>query len=383
MNGDYIFAVKSIGLSKVGGRKPCTLESAARHNKRENARELRARGRIDGERVHLNYFIAGAVDAAGVVAMALRLMADIDTSPDKMRRDYCQAVEIVFSLHAAATIDTAQYFADCVAWCGKVFGAEYVLSADVHHDETAPHCHVLIAPIQGGRWVGSKLIDRANTQAMRESFRRQVAGVYGLRMVDKLTGCRKSDAVAQVLAAIETKHNYLMSSAIWRTIRQVIERHPAPFVADLGLELADRVPGKRKTTAQIFTSTGKGPKRETPHRPNANPIGIDGHMAATKPAPPNPIGIENAAEVDQSLSCVGIGFLKRANLLKNEALPPCAKDDGRTVERDFDTLGNDPADFAQPAFDCITVVIDDDGVIRERDYPPHQPDGYDQPGADR
>jgi len=40
MSGDYLLAVKSIGLSKIGGRKPCTLEAAAKHNKRENPREL-------------------------------------------------------------------------------------------------------------------------------------------------------------------------------------------------------------------------------------------------------------------------------------------------------------------------------------------------------
>jgi hypothetical protein len=32
--------VKSIGLSKLGGRKPCTLTGAAKHNKRELAKEL-------------------------------------------------------------------------------------------------------------------------------------------------------------------------------------------------------------------------------------------------------------------------------------------------------------------------------------------------------
>ena len=73
MSGDYIMAVKSIGLSKVGGRKPCTLESAAKHNKRELSLELEARGRIDGDRLSLNYSIAGAADAAGVVGLASRL----------------------------------------------------------------------------------------------------------------------------------------------------------------------------------------------------------------------------------------------------------------------------------------------------------------------
>ena len=45
------FAVKSIGLSTVGGRKPCDLITAARHNLREIQAELGAVGRIDASRM--------------------------------------------------------------------------------------------------------------------------------------------------------------------------------------------------------------------------------------------------------------------------------------------------------------------------------------------
>ena len=41
------FAVKSIGLSRVNGRKPCTLLEAARHNLREIQAEQGATGHID------------------------------------------------------------------------------------------------------------------------------------------------------------------------------------------------------------------------------------------------------------------------------------------------------------------------------------------------
>lgn len=70
MSSDYIMAVKSIGLSTVNGRKPQTLESAAKHNKRMLAAELDGRGRIDANRVKLNYSLAGAADVDGVLAMA-------------------------------------------------------------------------------------------------------------------------------------------------------------------------------------------------------------------------------------------------------------------------------------------------------------------------
>lgn len=304
MSADYWMSVKSIGLSKLGGRKPCTLTGAAKHNKRELAQELETRGRIDSHRISLNYSITVDENAADVVAKALQLMERIGTSPDKMRRDYCQAVEIVFSLPAETAIDTQRYFADCFKWCCLRFGNENILSADVHLDESTPHCHALIAPIQSGRWVGGKVIDRTNTKALQESFVKQVASVYGLKMANRLTGSRKGEAVAKLLGHIKKHDRGLLLSPTWQPIRQAIERNPAPFLTAYGLELDNKLPANLKTMAQIFTSAGKGAKRETLHLPKRNPIGIASQVK--KPAQENPIGIQNKSEEHRSLSCVGI-----------------------------------------------------------------------------
>lgn len=304
MSADYLISVKSIGLSKIGGRKPCTLLAAAKHNKREVAHELEERGRIDPKKKPLNYAIAGALDSAGVVTMAFQLMANIGTGPDKMRRDYCQAIEIVFSLPAKTTIDTRQYFADCFEWCAARFGAENVLSFDVHLDESAPHCHALIAPIQSGRWMGSSPINRVNTKALQTSFSQGVASVYGLKMVGRLDGSRKREAMAKLLGYIETHDRGLLQSPAWVPVRQAIERNPAPFLTAYGLELEEQPPAKLKTMAQIFTSTGKGARRDKLH--SLNPESSELDALANKPAQANPIGFQNRRYEDQSLSCVGI-----------------------------------------------------------------------------
>jgi len=310
MSADYWMSVKSIGLSKLGGRKPCTLTGAAKHNKRELAKELETRGRIDGDRVSLNYSITVAVNADGVAAKALQLMESIGTNPGKMRRDYCQAVEIVFSLPAETAIDTQRYFADCFTWCCLRFGNENILSADVHLDESTPHCHALIAPIQSGRWVGGKVIDRTNTKALQVSFAQQVASLYGLKMADRLTGSRKGEAVAKLLGHIEKHDRGLLLSPTWQPLRQAIERNPAPFLTAYGLELENKLPASLKTMAQIFTSAGKGAKRETLHLPKRNTIGIASQL--NKPAQANPIGIQNKGENHRSLSCVGIAHFQNS-----------------------------------------------------------------------
>lgn len=224
-----------------------------------------------------------------------------------------------------------------------------------------------------------RLIDRTSTQTMRESFGRDVAAVYGLRMVDKLTGKRKGDAVAMVLGHIESHDRRLLQSPAWVGIRQAIERNPATFTTAYGLVLADRPAKKMKTMAQIFTSTGKGAKRETLHLRKPNPIGIE-----PSPKPANPIGIENGAGKRQSLSCVGIAFPKHSFATSSGASADDQREGGRTVERDFDAPQQDYRKgligYGQPT--VARVVADDDGVIRERDYYQPQPDGYDQPGAD-
>ena len=319
MSTDYLMKVKSIGLSKFGGRKPCTLSVAAKHNKRELAHELEERGRIDPERTRLNYSVVGAIDSAGVVAMASQLMESIGISPDKMRRDYCQALEFVFSLPANTTIDIERYFADCFEWCSERFGVENILSVDIHLDESTPHCHALIAPIQSGHWVGGKPIDRTNTKALQASFAQQVASAYGLKMGERLTGNRKGEAVAKLLGHIEKHDRGLLLSPTWQPLRQAIERNPAPFLSAYGLELENKLPANLKTMAQIFTSTGKGAKRETLHLPKRNPIGIA--FQVNKPAQANPIGIQNKGEKHRSLSCVGIAPFQ-SNIEPSYALKP-------------------------------------------------------------
>jgi hypothetical protein len=304
MSADYFMAVKSIGLSKLGGRKPSTLSVAAKHNKRELAHELEERGRIDPDKTCLNYSIFGATDSAGVVAMASQLMESIGISPDKMRRDYCQAIEIIFSLPAGTTISIERYFADCFEWCCARFGVKNILSVDVHLDESTPHCHALIAPIQSGRWVGGKPIDRTNIKVMNESFSKQVASVYGLKMVERLTGKRKGDAVATLLGHIENHDRGLFQSVAWQPLRQAIERNPAPFLAAYEIELENKPPANLRTMVQIFTSAGKGAKRETLYLPKRNPLGITSQLC--KPLQANTIGIQNKGEKNQSLYCVGI-----------------------------------------------------------------------------
>ena len=99
------FAVKSIGLSKTNGRKPCSLRDAARHNLREIQAEQGSIGRINSVQTINNWVMAGPSDAESVVSLAVEKIAATGVRLSKMRRDYCQGIDLLFSLPSNSNIE--------------------------------------------------------------------------------------------------------------------------------------------------------------------------------------------------------------------------------------------------------------------------------------
>lgn len=292
MNEELFFAVKTIGLSTRMKRKPQTLLQADRHNLREDQKERGSRGHIDPTRSHLNQRIAGPALSADVVARALARMTEAGHKP--LRHDYTQAYELLFSLPAGTTIDTTLYFAQCLKWAVSQFALDNILSADEHHDEAAPHLHILVLPMTGAHYLGSKLIDRARLANMRDSFAK-LALMFGLKEpARRLHGAHKEAAARMVLAHLQTTQDATLRSALWATHKQDIERNPARYVAALGLVLTEPAAPiqKIKTMAQIFTSAGKGPKVGRV----VKPIGFgSGSLSTVDSDVVKPIGFESGS----------------------------------------------------------------------------------------
>lgn len=284
MAGDIAyFAAKTVSMSKVNGRKPCDLLTAARHNLREIQAELGSVGRIDPGRSATNVVLAGPTDAAEVQALAASLLAAAGLNPAAMRRDHVQALEFVFSLPPSCGVDPAAYFARCLGWLMGALPLP-VLSAVTHADEVAPHLHVLLLPLADGVHVGGKPVERAKLLRLRESFFNVVAGPAGLqRESAKLRGEPKRWAIAAVLARCEAMGLPAANGPLWPVLMAAIERDPTAAVRALGIELSAQK--DRQTQAE------------------PNPIGIEGTTMSSKA---NPIGIEKQGEKIQSLSCVGI-----------------------------------------------------------------------------
>ena len=266
MSGTAFFRIKKIRL-----KENSSVIKAARHNKREIQAELGVvGGTIDPARVCLNYTLAGPAAAADVALLAKELMAAAGVG--KLRKDAVQALELVFSLPVGSAIDHRDYFDACTAWAGAAYGCP-VLSSDVHLDEAAPHCHVLVLPLVGGRMAGSDLYGgRQELMAMQEQFHSVVAGKFGLsKPPARLSGTAKQAGARAVLQRLRETGDDALKSRAWAVIRAAVESDPAPFALALGIELegpAKPRAKKLRTSTQIFTGKGKGPAKEP------NPIGF-------------------------------------------------------------------------------------------------------------
>jgi hypothetical protein len=300
-HGAFFFGVGTIGQSKCRGRKKSTLADAARHNRRAIQAEFGAHSHIDAERIYLNETIAGPSTPDEVVALAFSLMAGAGVDVGKLRKDHTQAVEILVSLAPDTTVNARDYFLSCVAWAGARFGADNILSADIHCDESAPHCHVLILPLVDGRMQGSNLIAKPKLAILRKSFALEVAREFGLMAPPgRMAGAMRGKAVCMVLERLESTRDPILNSPLWQTVKRDIERDPARFAFALGIEVKPVARERTtRTMAEIFTSPGKGSKVEKASKP----IGFVARDTA------NPIGFErsteNASQKERTLCSVG------------------------------------------------------------------------------
>ena len=217
--------------------------AAAKHNLRE-LRAARANRHIDASRRHLNVILAGPSDAKTVAADARRKMQDAGIDRLKLRKNASTLIEALFCLRPDTPIDELAYFADCVDWAKRRFGAENILSAVVHYDESAPHCHVMILPVSGSKLAASRILGNSGSiRAYQEDFRRSVCDKYDLsRKPQHLSVAELAALADRVLATIEARNDGALTSGAWRTIRHFIDADPMRFAEELGLLEAAREP---------------------------------------------------------------------------------------------------------------------------------------------
>lgn len=338
-------AAKTIGASTYRGRKAQTLLQAAGHNLRAIQKELGANSHIDATRICLNEIIAGPGTPAGVAALALTLMAGAGVDVDKLRKDYTQAHEILFTLPADTTVNTQDYFKHCHAWAVDQFGHDNILSAVIHRDESAPHMHILIVPIQAGRYVGTSLIDRARLAKLRAGFATDVAPAFGLRITPPLTGAARVKAIEMIYERLQSTHDPVLQSALWLTVKADIARNPASYAGRMGIVPEYELPGNDggKAFKRIALSTGKGGKTERRAKPK-------GFEKAQSEDVPKPQGFENDPKKHRNPSCVGF-TPKTPPAPATKPPAPALPDDEPFIEQ---TTRHRDRDQAPDRYDSVT-----------------------------
>lgn len=226
------------------------LQAASLHNRREIEKEA---PNIDRSRSSLNYTLCGAPGARSIVEGAKTKMQL--AGQKKLRKNGVAGLEALFSLAVSSAIDHRAYFSQCLEWCKNQFGESNILSADVHLDEAAPHCHILILPLIDGRMKGSEMIGkRSDLQALQKSFQEQVAIKFGVGGSKLALRNHKDSTIQAVISNLKHRNDPSLDSIAWTLIRGSISKDPKSWAECLGIEMQASAPKRNKLSfTQIMT----------------------------------------------------------------------------------------------------------------------------------
>ena len=177
-----------------------------------------------------------------------------------------------------------------LSWVRSFFNVP-VLSAVIHLDESAPHCHVLLLPLVNGRMAGSDLVgNRPRLQAMQTGFFEQVGRRYGLTRpaaLKRLSSATRHKAASVIVTAIQGNPELLDQRDVESAMLGVLARDPEPLLTALGLTMPVSTKPV-KSFVEIMTKPCKLEKS----------IGFKGGA--------KPIGFAHGStENHRTLSCVG------------------------------------------------------------------------------
>ena len=143
-----------------------------------------------------------------------------------------------------------EFFADCTDFFSERYGKENVVSAVVHLDESAPHLHLNLMPVTGGRLCAKELFDHSALRELQTDFYEIVGKKYGLKRGKEGSTAKHLDTVA-----FKTKK---MTEAAEEKIREAEEAQTAAKPVKELLESyesarSEKIPlsGKKKETEII------------------------------------------------------------------------------------------------------------------------------------
>lgn len=183
--GSRSFAILRVG--KISGMGK--LAAAAQHNYRERD-TFNARPEDLNRNIHL---------AGGKTADEVRKLWE-ERAPEKIRKNAVHALEYVVTASPEKMEEMGQtkseaYLRDALTWLENKHGAENILSAVIHNDETTPHLQVLIIPLDDRGKLNARALVGGKPQlsAMQTHFAENVGAKHGLERGIERSGARHED----------------------------------------------------------------------------------------------------------------------------------------------------------------------------------------------
>lgn len=170
--GGKSFAILRLAKIKAMANMAASLQHTFRERETPNA---------DSERLHDNTVLLGADNSAGVIE------AWHDRAPEKVRSNAVHGLEYFVGgsparLNTMSRDEQDAYFGDALDWIKQERGAENVLSAVIHRDETTPHLSVMTIPLDEKERLNARAIvgNRGKLSQMQTDFASQVSERHGL-----------------------------------------------------------------------------------------------------------------------------------------------------------------------------------------------------------
>ena len=170
--GSRSFAILRVGkLSGMG-----KVAAAAQHNLRERE-TFNARSEDAGRNIHL----AGAKTTDELMKLWE------GRAPEKIRKNAVHALEYVITaspekMAAMGQTKSEDYLREALTWLEDKHGAENILSAVIHNDETTPHLQVMVIPLDDRGKLNARALvgGKAQLSAMQTDFAERVGRQHGL-----------------------------------------------------------------------------------------------------------------------------------------------------------------------------------------------------------
>jgi len=172
-NPDKHYAILRVAKLKTKG----SVAAALSHNLRE-----RETLNADKERFHENTILKGADTVQG------GLQAWDARAPEKVRINAVHGLEYFVGgspdrINAMSRTEQDAYFSKALEWFEERHGAENIISAVVHRDETTPHMQIIVIPLDERNKLNARSLvgGKDNLRQLQTNFAEQVGLEFGLQ----------------------------------------------------------------------------------------------------------------------------------------------------------------------------------------------------------